>query len=97
MSGFSKGLVFEKEFSKGFHSIGTPLLIDSSHLRGLGAGQIDCARFIEGQKKRVEVVELKCGENMSKKQRERIFLSCQYIGELLGVCVSFEKVQKVIE
>lgn len=90
---YKKGELIEKDFSLEFHRQGIPLLISSLVLRSRGAGQVDLGRL---EKKMgqcwIHLLEIKAGQNVSLRQKNRLKKSGQFLGCLLGFQVKFSYV-----
>ncbi len=88
----NKGMIFEKNFSLGFHSRNIALLISSKHLRKYQLGQVDMAKvelnqFLEIQK--IHCIELKYHSNPSRSQQVRLIKTSNYLAQVLEVETKF--------
>jgi hypothetical protein len=85
---FKKGQELERKLSIDFHEKSMPLLIEPYILRKRGAGQVDLARIVfEKKQKYIELLEVKCGNEVSIKQNKRLRGAANLIGEVFQLPV----------
>ncbi len=89
----NKGISYEREFSKSFHSNDVPFLISSKLLRKYHLGQIDIAKVELDKNKKIHkicLIELKYSKAPSNLQLIRLSKTRNYLSQLLDVETKFE-------
>ncbi|MBF0363218.1 MAG: hypothetical protein HQK49_19505 [Oligoflexia bacterium] len=85
------GEEIERVFSKSFHQQGIPILVSPLVLHEYGCGQVDFCRMNINRRgeKSAQLVEVKSGSNLSKKQYHRIKRSINLLSQILSIPVYF--------
>lgn len=85
MRAWEKGSKTEAEFTKIFHSTGTPLLVSSLVLRSRSCGQIDCAKLeFKQQQKRILLTEIKSNSWISHSQSIRLRAAASLLSKIFS-------------